>query len=321
MSEEASEGRYDTAHFMDNLCRVMRNYDLSWGEMGVLGCLIRHDCPDPRNGGNRKEEVWPSPSNGLRKMTGKDRQVLQVILKSLEKKGLITCLTPERSKGGRGQVHHWRPNYAVMGWKFPPGETATNHPGLGEKLQQITPVSPEKLQQITPGIWESDSESRNPPPPEPPPSSQPAGSPLDSSPLEEEEFPFLSPDERTCLLALQISPALWQRVRQSDPTTLQWALQHVITHREEILASPPHSLECRLGGLLKGTYIPSSEPEVLVREEEAPAWYYLCRACGVMHQGEHQCSSPRGREPLGERDRWLQEMKERAERAQCSYAS
>jgi hypothetical protein len=310
MSEKTSEERYDTAHFQDNLCRAMRKFDLSWGEMGVLGCLIRHDCPDPRYGGNRKEEVWPSPDDGLRVMTKKDPKVLRRLIKSLAQKGLITCLTPERSKGGRGRVYHWRPNYAVLGWKFPEAK-----PG------QIAQVSTPKPGQIAQGIWESDSESRNPPPPDPPPSSRPAGSTAAPPVWEEEEFPFLSPDERTCLAALQVSPALWQRVRQAEPATLQGALQHVITHREEILASPPHSLECRLGGLLKGTYIPSSEPEVLVREEEAPAWYYLCRACGVMHQGEHQCSSPRGREPLGERDRWLQEMKERAERAQCSYAS
>jgi hypothetical protein len=135
--------------------------------------------------------------------------------------------------------------------------------------------------------------------------------------LEEEEFLFLSPDERTCLQGLQVSPALWQRVRQSEPTTLQGALQHVITHREEILAAPPHSLECRLGGLLKGTYVPSSEPEIAVKEEEAPAYCYLCRACGVTYQGEHHCPSfPEEREPDREGDPWLQEMRERAERAQ-----
>jgi Zn finger protein HypA/HybF involved in hydrogenase expression len=135
--------------------------------------------------------------------------------------------------------------------------------------------------------------------------------------LEEEEFPFLSPDERTCLAALQVSPALWQRVRQAEPATLQGALQHVITHREEILAAPPHSLECRLGGLLKGTYVPSSEPEIAVKEEEAPASCYLCRACGITYQGEHHCPScPEEREPDREGDRWLQEMRERAERAQ-----
>jgi hypothetical protein len=304
MSEEASEGRYDTAHFMDNLCRVMRNYDLSWGEMGVLGCLIRHDCPDPRNGGNRKEEVWPSPDGGLQAMTRKDPQGLRRFIKSLEQKGLITCLTPERSRGGRGQVYHWRPNYAVMGWKFPEAK-----PG---KMYQVSDPIPGKMYQ---GILESDSESRNPPPPDPPPSSQPLSSPLARSPLEEEEFSFLSPDERTCLLALQVSPALWRQVRQSEPGALQAALQHVILHREDLL-STGRSLEERFGGLLRGTFVPSPEPEPL-REEVPSVPWCLCQTCGVTYQGEHECSSfLEGREPPGKEDLWLQRMKERAERAQ-----
>ncbi len=287
MSEERSEERYDTAHFMDNLCRVMRNYDLSWGEMGVLGCLIRHDCPDPRNGGNRKGEVWPSPSNGLQEMTGKDRKVLRLILKSLEQKGLITCLTPERSQGGRGQVHHWQINYQALGWKF-----------SERKLVQITPVSSQKLVQITPGIWESESESRNLPPPSPPPSSQPLSSPLAPSHLEEEEFSFLSPDERTCLQRLQVSPSLWRRVRQSEPGLVQAALQHLLSRKEDIL-STGHSLEERFGGLLTGRFVPSPEREIPAQEEEAPVCWYLCQTCGITYTGEHLCALTGKEEPQG----------------------
>ena len=305
MSEETSVERYDTAHFMDNLCRVMRNYDLSWGEMGMLGCLIRHDCPDPRYGGNRKGEVWPSPDDGLQEMTEKDPKVLRRLIKSLAQKGLITCLTPERSKGGRGQVHHWRPNYTILGWKFP--EAKPGH---------FVQVYPPKPGQNVQGIRESDSESGNPPPPNPPPSSRPAGSPAVPSMLEEEEFPFLSPDEWACLQSLQVSPALGQRVRQSAPGVLQAALQHLLTHREDILTSG-HSLEERFGGLLRGTFVPSPEREIPSKEEVVAAPWCLCQTCGVTYQGEHDgLSSPEGKVPGGGRDLWLQEMRQRVEAAQ-----
>jgi hypothetical protein len=132
---------------------------------------------------------------------------------------------------------------------------------------------------------------------------------------EEEEFSFLSPDERACLLSLQVSPALQQRVRQSEPSTLAAALQHVILHREDIL-STGRSLEERFGGLLTGRFVPSPEREIPFKEEEASAGWAFCRACGVPYSGEHSCSSP-GREELPEEgDRWLQEMRERAARAQ-----
>jgi hypothetical protein len=133
--------------------------------------------------------------------------------------------------------------------------------------------------------------------------------------LEEEEFSFLSPDERACLQSLQVSPALWQRVRQSEPGQVQAALQHLLSRREDLLASG-HSLEERFGGLLRGTFVPSPEPEPL-REEVPPAPWALCRTCGIPYQGEHDCPSfPEEREPAREGDRWLQEMRERVERAQ-----
>jgi hypothetical protein len=133
--------------------------------------------------------------------------------------------------------------------------------------------------------------------------------------LEEEEFPFLSPDERACLQSLQVSPALWQRVRQSEPGTLQAALQHLLSRKEDILASG-RSLEERFGGLLTGRFVPSPEREIPVKEEEASTPWAFCRACGVTHQGEHQCSSTGRGEPQEGEDRWLQEMRERATRAQ-----
>jgi hypothetical protein len=133
--------------------------------------------------------------------------------------------------------------------------------------------------------------------------------------LEEEEFSFLSPDERTCLQSLQVSPALWQRVRQSEPGPLQAALQHLLSQREDILSSG-RTLEERFGGLLRGTFVPSPEAEPL-REEISTAPWALCRACGITYQGEHDCPSfPEEREPEREGDRWLQEMRERVERAQ-----
>jgi hypothetical protein len=100
--------------------------------------------------------------------------------------------------------------------------------------------------------------------------------------LEEEEFSFLSPDERTCLLALQVSPALWRQVRQTEPSTLTVALQHVILHREDILSSG-HSLEERFGGLLTGKFVPSPEREIPFKEEEASTPWAFCRACGVTY--------------------------------------
>jgi hypothetical protein len=134
--------------------------------------------------------------------------------------------------------------------------------------------------------------------------------------LEEEEFPFLSPDERACLQSLQVSPALWRQVRQSEPSTLAAALQHVILHREDIL-STGRSLEERFGGLLRGTFVPSPEPEIPSKKEEVSGYCYLCRACGVTYQGAHECLSfPEEREPDREGNLWLQEMKERAARAQ-----
>jgi hypothetical protein len=132
---------------------------------------------------------------------------------------------------------------------------------------------------------------------------------------EEEEFPFLSPEERTCLLSLQVSPALWQRVRQSEPGQVQAALQHLLSRREEILASG-RSLEERFGGLLTGKFVPSPEREIPFKEEEASTPWAFCRACGVTYSGEHSCFSTGREEPPEGEDRWLQEMRERAARAQ-----
>jgi hypothetical protein len=133
--------------------------------------------------------------------------------------------------------------------------------------------------------------------------------------LEEEEFPFLSPEERACLQSLQVSPALWQRVRQSEPGPLQAALQHLLSRREDILASG-RSLEERFGGLLTGRFVPSPEREIPFKEEESSNLWTFCRACGITYIGEHSCSSMGREEPPEEGDRWLQEMRERAARAQ-----
>jgi hypothetical protein len=132
---------------------------------------------------------------------------------------------------------------------------------------------------------------------------------------EEEEFPFLSPEERTCLLSLQVSPALWQRVLQSEPGQVQAALQHLLSRREEILVSG-RSLEERFGGLLTGKFVPSPEREIPFKEEEASTPWAFCRACGVTYSGEHSCFSTGREEPPEGEDRWLQEMRERAARAQ-----
>ncbi|OGR08991.1 MAG: hypothetical protein A3K23_05280 [Desulfobacca sp. RBG_16_58_9] len=133
--------------------------------------------------------------------------------------------------------------------------------------------------------------------------------------LEEEEFSFLSPDERACLQSLQVSPALRQRVRQSEPGQVQAALQHLLTRREDILLQG-HTLEERFGGLLRGTFVLSPEPEPL-REKVPTVPWCLCSTCGVTYQGEHDCLSlPEGKVPGGGRDRWLQEMRQRVEAAQ-----
>jgi DNA-binding MarR family transcriptional regulator len=95
MSEEMSEERYDTDYILDNLFRASRRLKLNAGEFEVLCALVRHDCPDPRNGGKRKEEVWPSPRQGLHDITGRPRRTVQRVLDRLEKKGAITCLTPD----------------------------------------------------------------------------------------------------------------------------------------------------------------------------------------------------------------------------------
>jgi hypothetical protein len=302
-----SEERYDTGYILDNLFRASWLLQLNAGEFEVLCALVRHDCPDPRNGGNRKEDVWPSPRGGLHDYTGRPRQTLQRILDSLERKGAITCLTPD-NKGGRYHPHHWRPNYQAMGWKFPE-----------PKRPQSVALSEPKRPQSVALIRESDSESRNPPPPDPPPSSQPAGSPLAPSPVEEEEFSFLSPDERACLQSLQVSPALWQRVQQSEPGLVQSALQHLLSRREEILAQG-RTLEERFGGLLTGRFVPSPEKEIPAQEEEAPVCWYLCQTCGITYTGEHRCALTGKEEPQGEGDRWLQEMKERVEKARQEVA-
>ena len=56
MSEEMSEERYDTGYILDNLFRASRKLKLNAVEFEVLAALVRHDCPDPRHGWNRKEE-------------------------------------------------------------------------------------------------------------------------------------------------------------------------------------------------------------------------------------------------------------------------
>jgi hypothetical protein len=89
----------------------------------------------------------------------------------------------------------------------------------------------------------------------------------------------------------------------------------VILHREDIL-STGRSLEERFGGLLTGKFVPSPEREIPFKEEESLTLWTFCRACGVSYTGEHSCSSPGGEEPLEGEDWWLQEMRERAERAQ-----
>jgi hypothetical protein len=295
-----SEERYDTGYILDNLFRAKRKLGLNSGQFEVLCALVRHDCPDPRNGGQRKGVVWPSPSNGLRDLTGLSERNLRRLLDQLDSLGAITILNPEEVRGGRGKVIYWQINYEELDWKVNP-----------DNLSGFVPVNPDNLS----GESGKESESRNPPPPDPPPSSRPVTSPVAPPVLEEEEFPFLSPDERACLQSLQVSPALRQRVRQSEPGTLQAALQHLLSRREDILASG-RSLEERFGGLLTGRFVPSPEREIPVKEEEASTPWAFCRACGVTHQGEHQCSSTGRGEPQEGEDRWLQEMRERAARAQ-----
>ena len=294
----------DSGYVLNNLLRVKEAFDLTYGQFAVLVALVVHDCPDPRHGGSKKGVVWPSP-RALGEMTGMSERNLRRVLDQLEAKGIITCLNPEEAQGGQGKVLRWRINYEAMGW-------------VGYRAPRS--VNPDIVSGLNPDTMSGESGNPNPeknlPPPSPPPSSLPVVSTAVPPVLEEEEeFPFLSPDERTCLGALQVSPALWQRVRQSEPGTLQVALQHLLSRKEDIL-STGHSLEERFGGLLTGRFVPSPEPEPLREEVSSDPWC-LCQTCGVTYQGEHQCSSlPEGREPAGEGDLWLQEMKERAERAQ-----
>ncbi|OGR08990.1 MAG: hypothetical protein A3K23_05275 [Desulfobacca sp. RBG_16_58_9] len=91
----------------------MRDYGLSWGETAILGCLMEHDPADPD-----QEGVDLSPSRELQEITGSSRKSLQAILKKLEEKGLITSLTPDHARGGRGRVHRWRIEYERMGWYY-----------------------------------------------------------------------------------------------------------------------------------------------------------------------------------------------------------
>jgi hypothetical protein len=270
---------------------------------------VEHDKKDPRNGGKRKEVVWCTARQGLKDLTGCNEITLRRILRSLEEKGLITCLNPQAQRGGWGQVRRWRIEYERIGWKWPEDLACKNDREVDLAIKNDRVLRSKMIAES------GNPERKNPPPPDPPPSSRPAGSPVAPPSLEEEEFPFLSPDERACLQSLQVSPALWQRVRQSEPGQVQAALQHLLSQREDILASG-RSLEERFGGLLRGTFVPSPEPEPL-REEVPSVPWCLCQTCGVTYQGEHECSSfPEGREPPGKEDLWLQRMKERAERAQ-----
>jgi hypothetical protein len=304
-----SEERYDSASLTHNLFRAKRKWDLSWPEFGVLHALVEHDKKDPRNGGKRKEVVWCTARQGLKDLTGCNEITLRRILRILEEKGLITCLNPQAQKGGWGQVRRWRIEYERMGWKWPEDLSIKNDREMDLAIKNDR-ISRSKM------IAESGNpERKNPPPPDPPPSPQPMTSTVAPPVLEEEEFSFLSPEERTCLQSLHLSPALGRQVQQTEPSILTAALQHVILHREDILSSG-RSLEGRFGGLLRGTFVPSPEPEPL-REEVPSVPWGLCQTCGVTYQGEHECSSlPERREPPGEEDVWLQRMKERAQRAQ-----
>jgi hypothetical protein len=141
---DSHQDRYDSTHLIDQIFRAKKKLGLTAGDVETLLALIRHDCPDPRSGGKRKGEVWPGPANGLCDLTGLDERNQRFRLKSLEAKGAITCLTPDRDTGGRGHSHHWRINYEALGWK-----DDGRGPDKPERIAQVSTDKPERIAQVS----------------------------------------------------------------------------------------------------------------------------------------------------------------------------
>ena len=275
---EMSNGapRYDTAFLPHNLFRASRKLGLTAGELEVLMALITHDMPDEK--GIIKGEVWCSPRNGLHDLTGRPRNTLQRVLRSLAEKGAIKNMTPENC-GGQGNSNVWRINYQELDWKFPPGkgpQFGLEGPQNGSGRATICGPNPRM-----------ESEKEDPPPQSTSPSPQPhlpAG-----LQTEEEEFPFLSPEHRSLLGDLRLSRAGWRMVDDTAPDLLSQALQHIESHRTEIEGAG-FSREQRLGAILKGAFVLPEEPEPEPAKGNGSKMLF-CSFCGTVYSGEgHECT-------------------------------
>ena len=274
MAEKSSE-RYDTGYILHQLCRAGRILDLTGREFQVLTAMVAHDCPD--EDGNRKGEVWCSPKNGLADLTGIISRTIQRTLLTLEEKGAITNLTPGNA-GGKSRPNTWRINYEKLGWKDTSDKGRHNVPKVDLTPQRAALGRPNLDQESGP---ESD----------PPQNSSPLSQshPLTQPQTEEEDFPFLNPEERSLLQDLQLSRAGWRMVDDAAPELLTQALQHIESSRTEIEGAG-FSGEQRFGAILNGSYVLPKEPEPEPANGNGRKRYF-CSFCGSVYSEEgHECT-------------------------------
>jgi predicted ArsR family transcriptional regulator len=81
--------------FASNIFRAKRKFRLSSTETELLLALTR-------------DGATVVTSAGLPELLGCNERTIRRTLRELERRGLLTCLTPGREVGGRGQRLEWR---------------------------------------------------------------------------------------------------------------------------------------------------------------------------------------------------------------------
>ena len=265
--------------FIHAFNRSVGQLDLSDGSVRLLELLLSYDLPDPKNGQQRKEFIWPSRATLAEELNVTERTVSKR-LSELRNAGIIEDMTGGeiahlRRQGfdvpgpGRGSV--WRIHYNKLP-DFQLSEEAGFYPGEKGASPPYTesgkPNGPTQHHQESKDVAtvlsiadDDGGDASSPSPPETEP----------SIPRSEE-----SKELQTDLLKWKVSKPIVDRIVASvAPETVQWALalldrNQVLPRDGRVIVNPPAWL-CYVLTVLDDPNLAEWERRIAAMEEESIA--------------------------------------------------